>query len=56
MTKLPGAVLVVGCVLLFPSAPAHAVTARTFGIEGMSCADWMASDVQMRDGRAFVLG
>ena len=32
------------------------VTVKTFGIEGMSCGDWMASSMQMRDGRAFVLG
>jgi hypothetical protein len=32
------------------------VTAKTFGIDGMSCGDWMASPMQMRDGQAFVLG
>jgi hypothetical protein len=29
---------------------------RTFGIEGMSCAYWLASPVQARDGRAWILG
>ena len=29
---------------------------RTFGIDGMSCAYWLASPVQARDGRAWILG
>jgi hypothetical protein len=37
-------------------AASTSVAVRTFGIDGMSCADWMASSVQMRDGRAFILG
>ena len=32
------------------------VTVKTFGIDGMSCGDWMASPMQMRDGQAFALG
>ncbi|HEY2834985.1 MAG TPA: hypothetical protein VGI89_00355 [Rhizomicrobium sp.] len=57
MLKSIAVFTLVSVALVFPGEAATTnVTVRTFGIDGMSCGDWMASPMQMRDGRAFVLG
>ena len=37
-------------------AQSSGTVARTFGIDGMSCAFWLSGPMQMRDGRAWILG
>jgi hypothetical protein len=46
-----------GLLLSLPAmAQSSGTVARTFGIDGMSCAFWLSGPMQMRDGRAWVLG
>jgi hypothetical protein len=57
MSKTLLACALVGVIFVFSAEAATTnVTVKTFGIDGMSCGDWMASPMQMRDGQAFVLG
>jgi hypothetical protein len=48
---------VAGLFLSLPAAAqSSAMAARTFGIEGMSCAFWLSGPMQARDGNAWILG
>jgi hypothetical protein len=49
--------VIAGLLLCLPAmAQQSATVARTFGIDGMSCAFWLSGPMQMRDGRAWILG
>lgn len=46
-----------GLLLIMPAgAQPSATVARTFGIDGMSCAFWLSGPMQARDGNAWILG
>ena len=48
---------VAGLLLSLPAmAQSSGTVARTFGIDGMSCAFWLSGPMQARDGRAWILG